>query len=270
MALMFVDVLMTVKKTTRKKIAKHWEQLLFSEVNSCCPVCLKFLCYETETNQMRGLYEIAHIYPFSPRPDEEILLRGLERLSDDVDSNDNLILLCRDCHKKFDNPRTIAGYIKMVDLKKKIIKNNSVNYDMYKSQITYQMSIIIDRIKNIDDDDIEQPLNLSAKALNEKIFIKGDKSISNTLRRQIQNNVTYYYQIIESCLRESNFRELDSAEEIAIKIRLYYLTLKRDGMNQSECFKYITEWLYKMTDSNCRTTSEIIVSYFIQHCEIFE
>nr|WP_277399219.1 HNH endonuclease signature motif containing protein [Escherichia coli] len=56
------------------------------------------------------LYEVAHIYPFSPREEEKELLKDEQRLCDDVDSEDNLIALCRDCHKLFDNPRTIEGY----------------------------------------------------------------------------------------------------------------------------------------------------------------
>ncbi len=48
--------------------------VLFDEVSSICPKCNKPLMKRSK-GQMTKLYEIAHIYPNSPRPHELELLK---------------------------------------------------------------------------------------------------------------------------------------------------------------------------------------------------
>lgn len=255
----------------RKRPTKSYEMLLLREVDACCPICHKYLFYN-KGNQLRNKYEIAHIYPFSAKPEEEILLSGLERLSDDLDSIKNLIILCRDCHKFFDQPRTAEGYLEMVELKKRLIQNTNVKDNRYNSTINEQMSVIINEIQNYDDDKLDDlpQLSLSIKTIDEKVSDNGDSSINNILKRNIKTNVTYYYTLIEDLLKQANSREIDSAEEISMRVKLYYIELKRKGINQKESFNFLVDWLHQMTGSKCRTTSEIIISYFVQHCEVFE
>ena len=51
------------------------------------------------------------------------MLKDEERLSKDVNSLDNVIAVCRICHKKFDTPRTIEEYRSWVRLKKKLLQD---------------------------------------------------------------------------------------------------------------------------------------------------
>lgn len=77
----------------------------------------------TKNGQIIKMFEVAHIYPANPRPDEIELLKDEERLSKDVNSLDNVIAVCRICHKKFDTPRTIEEYRSWVRLKKKLLQD---------------------------------------------------------------------------------------------------------------------------------------------------
>ncbi|HGJ4156761.1 TPA: HNH endonuclease signature motif containing protein [Salmonella enterica subsp. enterica serovar Grumpensis] len=103
----------------RKNINHNTHIVLYDEVSGLCPKCFKPLMVQNGKRKIK-LYEVAHIYPFSPREEEKELLKDEQLLCDDVDSEDNLIALCRDCHKLFDNPRTIEGYREMYAIKKQL------------------------------------------------------------------------------------------------------------------------------------------------------
>lgn len=79
----------------RKNINHNTHIVLYDEVSGLCPKCFKPLMVQNGKRKIK-LYEVAHIYPFSPREEEKELLKDEQRLCDDVDSEDNLIALCRD------------------------------------------------------------------------------------------------------------------------------------------------------------------------------
>ena len=78
-------------------------------------------------------FQIAHIYPLNPTLEEERILFNEEKLFE-TDRNDlnNVIALCNNCHSYFDNPTTVDGYRKLLNLKKQLIKNQKI-YDLYSS-----------------------------------------------------------------------------------------------------------------------------------------
>lgn len=90
------------------------------------------------------LFEIAHIYPANPTKIEKELLKNEEILNDNVNHPDNLVCLCSKCHKKFDNPRTIDEYKKMVQLKKELINKNKEIIEWDKNTLESEISYIID------------------------------------------------------------------------------------------------------------------------------
>ena len=93
----------------RRIFSDNEKMVLFNEVDGRCPICGKPLT-NTKNGQIIKMFEVAHIYPANPRPEEVELLKDEERLSKDVNSLANVIAVCRICHKKFDTPRTIEEY----------------------------------------------------------------------------------------------------------------------------------------------------------------
>ena len=107
----------------RRIFSDNEKMLLFNEVNGHCPICGEKLTHKKRDKIIRT-FEVAHIYPANPRPDEVELLKDEERLSNDVNSLDNVLAVCRICHKKFDTPRTVEEYRSWVRLKKALIQQN--------------------------------------------------------------------------------------------------------------------------------------------------
>ena len=74
----------------RRIFSDNEKMVLFNEVDGRCPICGKPLT-NTKNGQIIKMFEVAHIYPANPRPEEVELLKDEERLSKDVNSLDNVI-----------------------------------------------------------------------------------------------------------------------------------------------------------------------------------
>jgi hypothetical protein len=84
-------------------------------------------------------------------------------------------------------------------------------------------------------------------------------------------NVQDYFQIVKS-----KFIELDkitplTTETISAQIKTHYLLLCKEHkeVNQKIIFDALVSWLSKRTKQDNDEASEIIISYFIQNCEVF-
>ena len=106
----------------RKTFSSAQNVALVTQVNRICPLCDTPLFYMKNGKSYKK-YEIAHIYPLNPKVDEIQLLKGEERLSDDLNHENNLIPLCKSCHIKLDKPRTLYEYRDLIKIKKSLIKN---------------------------------------------------------------------------------------------------------------------------------------------------
>ena len=102
----------------RKKYSDAQNVALLSQVNGVCPLCAEILFYKKGGKSYKN-YEIAHIYPLNPTPTEKTLLEHEERLSNDVNDENNVIPLCEICHGKFDKPRTVEEYRMLLGIKKR-------------------------------------------------------------------------------------------------------------------------------------------------------
>ena len=126
----------------RRIFSDNEKMVLFNEVDGRCPICGKTLT-NIKNKQIVKMIEVAHIYPANPLPEEVELLKDEERLSDDINSLDNVIAVCRICHKKFDTPRTVEEYRSWVRLKKKLLQDA-------KLKDTYALFNIEEEIKVLD------------------------------------------------------------------------------------------------------------------------
>lgn len=255
-------------KENRKTFTENDKLVLFSEVNGVCPNCPNTLMYNKNKKNYKR-FEIAHIYPLNPKPEEKELLKSEEILSVDPNSLDNLICLCVDCHTQFDKPRTVSEYRKLSTLKKSLIKKNKEKEIWNNTKLEKEIFEIIDFLSDEEFDiSSEDILNYDPKTIDSKI----DDSITFLTKRNIHRNVQEYYTPINT-----KFSELDklaplTTETISAQIRTQYLTLSKQlqDRSQKEIFDGMVTWLTKVTDQKSREASEIVISYFIQNCEVFK
>lgn len=237
--------------------------ILFDEVSGICPKCTKPLMNK-KNGRMTKLYEVAHIYPNNPRPHEIELLRNEERLSDDVDHEDNLIALCRDCHKIFDNPRTIDGYREMVSIKKELQRLANLKNDWFDNSIDEEINEVINALASYSGEALEA---LSLDAI--RVDAKSDQTMDSLVKLKIINNVKYFYSKIKSKFSEIDKTTPYTSDIIYSQVKTYYTKLKKKNLDQTQIFSALTDWISNVTNCKNIEASEIIVSFFVQNCEVY-
>ena len=247
----------------RAKLSFNQKALLLTQVEYLCPKCQRKL--QTMRNgKLTSRYQIAHIFPHSPTPQEAILLENAERLSSDPESLDNLIPLCNNCHVEFDNPRTVEGYEEMVAIKKRLIREQSIK-GIYTTDIVEQEIINLVQALTVMNEADVQELSYDVVAVDDKL--KNCKN--NAFKRKIKNNVVQYFPFVQQ-----QFRDIDAAipgqfDVIATQIKGFYVKAIQIERGEEELFGHIVDWLSKKTGCTQNAALEIIVSFFVQNCEVF-
>jgi len=248
----------------RKKYNEAQQTALVSQVNSVCPLCAQYLFYKKKSKSYKN-YELAHIFPLNPTKYEQMLLENEERLSEDVNDERNIIPLCKDCHGKFDKPRTIEGYRQLVAVKKKLTAQTKQELLWKEYNLEEQISHVITALYNDPDMDLSADIDFTPKAVDDKL----DDSISRLTRRKIKNNVSDYYLFIKDCFADLDKKEIDLSEAIACQVKAYYIKQKGMGLSQQVVFENIVAWLNAKTNPDIPDATEILASFYVQNCEVF-
>lgn len=248
----------------RKKYTPAQETALVTQVDRVCPLCTEPLFYKKNSKSYKN-FDIAHIYPLNPTPEEEELLQNEERLSDDVNHEDNVIPLCIGCHAKFDKPRSIDEYRELVGIKKKLIAKSIQQEIWGRYTIEEEIGLIIDALYSATDLDIETEIEFIPKKVDEKL----DESITKPTHRKIKYQVRDYYHFIKDKLSNLDQSDSNLSETISLEVKTYYLTQNRMGLEQQEIYENIVSWIKAKAKPKTSDASEILASFFIQNCEVF-
>lgn len=259
---------MSKTEDARKKPTENKVRLLHGEVNGKCPKCSKRLVLE-KNGRYTNNGEMAHIYPCNPRPHEVELLKNQELLHEDVNDLANQIALCTGCHNEFDEPRTLEGYLEMVEIKKAILaqkklelKRNSIKIEEDIDKVLHWLSEYVEEEQSSED---KQEPAYDVKELDNK----ADKTLKLRTKQKIRSNISQFYVHINSQLAQLDLVNDDVSTEIRIEVKHYYIALKRMGYDQTKIFKEIATWMLTNSTCDCYDTCEIMVSFFIQDCEVF-
>ncbi|ONN57744.1 hypothetical protein AC057_06905 [Acinetobacter genomosp. 33YU] len=253
----------SLAKTSRIKPQENLKLVLFDEVNGLCPKCYKPLM-NNKNQKLTKLYEVAHIYPHSPLPHEIELLKNEEKLNEDLEHEDNLIVLCRDCHKIFDHPRTVEGYREMVKIKKELQRICALKKNWYENKLENEINEVIESLVNLKE---EASAKLAYEAM--KIDEKASEELTFMIRIKVKGYVQYYYTHIKNRFAEIDKIKPYTSDTIFSQVKKYYLKLKKDGADQNQIFSALAEWIYSITNVKNNEVAEIFVSFFIQNCEVY-
>jgi len=249
----------------RRKPTQNEKKILLEEVSCLCPVagCGKSLVNE-KGGRIYEDYEVAHIFPNSFKAMEEVILADVEVDGDTSESIDNWIALCHDCHKRYDEQKTVVSYQQMLDLKrrlsadlkaKKIISNEKVEDDIDRA---------IHSLLHIDKAELENAGQLGYEVMTVKEKVPDDE----VLRFNIEDQVTRFFNYIIA-----QFKQQDPSgahfELICASVKKVYLTLKVAELCKSDIFEKITDWFVSKTQAP-RHVCGIMTSFFVQNCDVYE
>lgn len=247
----------------RKNYSDNQYILFFNEVDGLCPLCGKPLIYE-KAEKLNRRVNLAHIYPHSPTKEEKELLKNVEKLSDDLEDPKNIIWLCPNCHEHFDKPRTLDGYNNLYTIKKNILQEKDIKDTFYEYKIEEDIKQILHRITtNNILSDIE--LDYEPKIIDNKL----NDTMEFITKRKIKLNVSEYFYILKKELQNLDAITPNKATKIATQIKSFYLETSEKSTNQEVVYYSLIKWLHSKTNIN-EEASAVVISYFIQNCEVFD
>lgn len=251
----------------RKAYTDNENLILFNEVNGICPLCNTPLVYKKGKN-IEKVYEVAHIYPLNPKQQEVIELQNVKKLFiHDANELKNVICLCPNCHTKFDKPRSRTEYDNLLSVKERLLEISDNRQKWHEFNLEEDIQTLIERLANEDydlsniKDEIEYNIDEISKKLN--------SSITALLAKKIERNVSEFYPIVSHIFKQQDYITALTTEKVSLQIKLYYLENKA-LKDQRLIFKNVVDWIHAKTGYYSIEAAEILASYFVQNCELFE
>lgn len=251
----------------RAQVSDTVKMSLLNEVSGKCPICRKSLIKrKPKTNDHIRVFDVAHIYPLNARENEVQLLKNEERLCDDIDSEGNFIVLCKECHKMYDTRKTVEEYCYLVSVKKSCQKLRELSEVWDAQTLHTDISIVAEKITSLSKGNIRKD-KLPMKAL--KLSEKTNDEFGSFNETKVSSYITSYYIPIKENFKLLELGGKASYQFICSQVKSYYLALVMKGFKQNEIFEQMVDWFMVKTEINDRSKAEVLVSYFIQNCEVF-
>lgn len=238
----------------------------FTDCDQLCSICGKPLkLYKAKKTMYR--YSIIQIFPEGLSATKAAEFASVAPPPADFHHKNNLICVCDVCGDEYAASPVAETYRLLVDKKERqLLKNETVSL-MHTSELDGKIADILGKLNDLDFDSAEYKA-LRTKPLTIKEKIESDER----LRRKIIEDAHAYYHFVRKHLSElddagSNFKI------IANQVQNYYLKLTlTKGKSQSDIYYDIVDWImHKLSLSNdYRIACEIVVSFFVQNCEVFD
>ncbi|EPR6548928.1 HNH endonuclease, partial [Yersinia enterocolitica] len=156
------------QQVIRSDVNDTLKMSLLCEVQGFCPLCRRSLVVKRGPKVVR-VFDVAHIYPLNPSVADKKLLENEELLSLNIDSEDNFIALCKECHKIYDTKKTVDEYRNLVSIKKAINKMKILSQTWDKQTLHKDIAKVSEHISKLNNDDIlKTELSFEALMLSEK------------------------------------------------------------------------------------------------------
>ncbi|PWR72553.1 ABC-three component system protein [Methanospirillum lacunae] len=253
-------------KEERKEYSENNQIILYSQVDGMCPICHTSLMNEKKSRKLKN-YEVAHIYPLHPSENDKKILQNVEKLSTNPNDLDNVILLCSNCHTKYDKSKTIEEYESLKKIKQDLIIKDRFHKLCGKSFLEKEIIDVINSLNEKNWDECDIGLDYTALKIDQKL----DFDFNFILKNQIKFNITSYFLLIKHLFSEIDKLSPGKFKIISQQIKLFYYSLLPSTKNQEDIYNQMADWI-KLESNNTGSvdTCKIIISFFIQNCEVFE
>lgn len=248
----------------RIAITGNMDNAYLLEVGGICPLCGKYML-ASKGKRMNKQYQIAHIYPNRPTPNEANELKGLERLGANCEEFENKIALCKDCHGYYDDHKTKDEYLNLLKIKKDLLSISKAKIATSHQDLEQEIIAIINELSKIDQNTL-QKMKLEYQALKVSNKIEDTYPI---LKIKIENYVCIYFNFIKETFKNFHQAGQIDFELIASEIKTGFLKCEKEMLSKSETFECLVKWLKSKSVGSSNEACEAVISYFVQNCEVF-
>lgn len=247
----------------RKNFTEDEIRLFLREVDYHCPLCGKELQSGRQKKRAQKLFEIAHIYPNRPTPKQYEELDGLDRLGDNSESYENKIALCKDCHDIQDYNTTKEEYFSLLNKKRACLQKTALNDATISLGLEEDIEVVVRQICEMKDSDFEglcyDPVLLANKfTTNERL-----------LKTKVSGYVTNYYPYIRTLFQTMELTSRFCMDILNMQIKSCFLKMEKITTDKTLLFDQMVNWIKTKTLAKSMPACEAVVSFFIQHCEVF-
>lgn len=150
----------------------------------------------------------------------------------------------------------------LIKIKTDLLNEQNIQEQILNQQLEEQILEVIEKLQIFDGNYKLEKKRLPTLKIKQKV-----EPQNFTLINEVENHVTIYYRFIEELFAESN-----SYKKVKIHISNVFniLELETNG-NQKEIYTKIANWIMQKLNLNDKyeLSCKIIVSFFIQNCEVF-
>ena len=255
----------------RKQPQDYEIRLFLNEVDFKCPICGKLLQSKNQKKQKEKMFQIAHIYPNRPTKEQFETLLGLERLGENCESFENKIALCKECHGTQDFNTSKEDYLSLLNKKKKFLTKSALWDVTVSLGLESKIEDVIDDITKVTSEDIKE-LVYNPVPLAEKFETK-----EFMLQTKVSGYVTSYYPFVRDTFKKYDGKNNFSFSVLSGQIKACFEKMETLSADKNIIFKQMVNWLQakrikKFEDKiqdDLQMACEIIISFFIQNCEVF-
>lgn len=245
----------------RKNCTDHQEWVLLDECGGLCPLCGEPLI-GTKNGRRMKLYHVAHIYPHSPTTEQLEVLKDVP-MPDDVESLDNLILLCLKNHKIQDFYTTRDEYLLLYLKKQQLVATYRAKQESACIGLEEELKSVLTSLLVVKESELTD--------LSFEPFLVKQKIEEGLLQRKVLNYVSMYYETLKLQFRELDNQRTTTSRKIATQFKLAFLKQTSFSLvlDQEQIFDGLVDWVQTRAGGS-RAACEAIVSYFVQDCEVFD
>lgn len=227
----------------KKKYGVH----LLSETNNHCPYygCFKPLRIGNVPSSVFD-YSILRINP-----------------KINVETVDNLIALCPECGRKYRVEIDEEKQYRLEDIKLRLSSMKEAMDILTEDKIVAGIERVIGKIPSIP---IERIMELNYKPT--QVANKMDKT-DPALFMKINTYVSGYYPDVRDMFKQAEVENGFNYEKFCSQVKFKFTDIKDSGLTQGQIFDELVDWLSGATNEE-REPCEVIISYFVQKCEVFD
>lgn len=238
-------------------------RLYLREVDYHCPLCGKELQSRKQKKADQQKFQIAHIYPNRPTVEQYCILNNLDRLGTNCEDFENKIALCVDCHQTQDYHTTVEEYTHLLNIKKRCLTQTALHDATNTLGLEKEIDEIVSKLSTLSEIDLAElnydPVPIANKFSNQDILLKN----------KVRANVLTFYPYIRESFRKIDGQNGFNLQVLSAQMKSCFIKMDTISQDKALVFSKIVEWIMHKTQSNSIEPCEIIVSFFIQNCEVF-
>ena len=177
---------------------------------------------------------------------------------------DDFAVMCPSCAAKYKHKSSKSDVERIQAEKKAIAGQRDFDGLMVPLNLEKELTQLLDDIKGLGMEHTSHETGNMSNPVPVREKVPDD----NVLCREITDSVGSYYSFIAERMRMLEETQRLSFNTLLAQMHSQYLEYEGRGLDQAEVFDHLAEWIAERTSSRPRTAS-ILVSYFVQICEVF-